>query len=175
MAARLGNKIAGDGRLEPECVARAARELLATEFPEVEVIPAVRELRRQVAPNRIGPKEKYSGVRKDPDPIGFLEKHYWAELRQGIVGPWLLQHNDQTLYVAVRRRVEAGENGMPIAKFLESYALPECRVPEQTRKLRACASILGSDEGLAARFFRSLRSEHPGAPWHHYANRTRIR
>ncbi len=170
---RIGNKPTGSNQssivqefakfLERKGVADhealALFDEFADQFPEMDAIGAVRELRGQAHAPDISQIPKYPGSRSGVDPIEFLLSHYKEAIDAGILGPGVLQRKDATLYFAVATKLKTIDPNLTIGDYLTSLRPEDKAGTIMARRFEACARILNLDEAEAARFLTTVSTE----------------
>jgi len=124
---------------------------------------AVMELRDQFWNREVPRQRPYPGRRSGVDPVEFVTENYGSYIRSGQLGPGQLQGFDRNLYMALRdelprravQAIKGGRQDAPdtVAAFFEQMADESKRGSPFQRRVRACATILGTSETNAARFF----------------------
>lgn len=150
---RLGQRLDGVDR---DLAFEIIESILSSEFPEVEAIPAIRELREQAEAERPRLTEKYPGTKSGFRASDFTLENYGELIRDGRIGPGALQMHDKTLYTSLRR--ELGEK-MTVAEFFAEHTADGKHGTPAERRLAACVSILGGHAEKVATLFGGLRAD----------------
>ncbi len=141
-----------------EKVRRALVEFIDREVPEINAIPAIRELRWQSQRKKIEASPPYPGLRNGADPIDYLMSHYGEAIRSGELGPGRLDRLDPLLHASVRSTLKAMEPSRSMAEFFTEQAGGRAPATMLQRRLEACTEILDSTPIDAAKFFSSVRA-----------------
>jgi len=144
-------------------------ELLSEDYPEVEVIPAVRELRTQLETTARSKKwstdmrPKFSrslGVR----PLDFFLQNYADLIESGEINSNRLVKSDPNLYLNLRMQLSAdnGSHDEPssVSGLIEKYTGVRSSLNRLQDRIDHCATVLNTDRSTAARFFTNVRPDH---------------
>lgn len=130
-------------------------EFVAEEFPELETLSAVQDLREQyLAEQPVVQKRKYPGRRSsspDADPVKFLNDVYGDDVEAGRLSVSRLQEIDSALYQSLYTDMRA--QGKTVSDILN----PKSR--DYLRRAAACAHILGIPSPEEAGRFFGMRPE----------------
>jgi hypothetical protein len=125
-------------------------EFFQAELPEIDALPAVRELRWQAHRHKVEPKAPYPGKRQGVEAIPYLLREYGDEIRSGALGSGRLHTIDSSLCSAVVLDLRRANPPMTIGEFFAQQS--GGRVPGTIlqRRIRAFAEILDTTEPEAA-------------------------
>lgn len=105
---------------------------------------------------RVEAAKPYDGI---ADPIEYLLEHYGEEIREGQLRAGRLCAIDPKLHDAVRYQLGKGQPSKTVGQFMDELAGYE--QPSRTnyrRRIGALATLLGSTEAEAAKFFGSIHA-----------------
>lgn len=130
---------------------------MAQEMPDIGVLEAVQEL-REIATRKPVPKRRPYPGREECEltPLNFLHKYYGDDIAAGGMGPGRLSVIDQRLYRAVSWELSQQNPPQDIRTYFEQLCDESKRGRTSDRRSRACATVLGTSEDAANRFFRSV-------------------